>query len=82
MQLGFDAQNVIAFRMLRLAQGGARGQNEARRMVTEKIAAGVEAQAIAGRGIVAGEKDTVVAAKILRDLRKRVSANKRRLSHK
>ncbi len=47
MQLGFDAQNVMALRMMRLASGGVRGQNEARRMVTEKIAAGVEAQATA-----------------------------------
>ena len=38
MQLGFDAQNVIALRMMRLAAGGARGQKEVCLMVSEKIA--------------------------------------------
>ena len=82
MQLGFDAQNVIALRMMRFAAGGPRGQNEARRMVTEKIAAGVQAQLTAVSGIITGQKDTVVAGNILRVLQKRVRANKRRLSRK
>jgi hypothetical protein len=80
MQLGFDAQNVIALRMMRFAAGGARGQSEARRMATEKIAAGVEAQATAVSGAITGQSDTVVAGKVLRILQKRVRANKRRLS--
>ena len=82
MQLGFDAQNVIALRMMRFAGGGARGHSEARRMFTEKIAAGVEAQATAVSGVVTGDSDAVVAGKIIRVLRKRVRANKRRLSRK
>ena len=82
MQLGFEAQNVIALRMMRFAAGGARGQNEARRMVTEKIAAGVQAQLTAVSGIITGQRDTVVAGNILRVLQKRVRANKRRLSRK
>jgi hypothetical protein len=60
IQLGLDAQNVVALRLMRLAAGGARGQNEVRRMVTEKIAAGVEAQAIVGLGIITATR-TVVA---------------------
>jgi hypothetical protein len=44
IQLGFDAQNVMALRMMRIASGGARGQSEARRMFTEKIGAGIEAK--------------------------------------
>jgi len=80
MQLGFDAQNVIALRMMRFAAGGARGQSEGRRMITEKIAAGVEAQAMAVSGAITGQSDTVVAGKVLRVLQKRVRANKRRLS--
>jgi hypothetical protein len=82
MQLGFDAQNVIALRMMRFAAGGPGGQNEARRMVTEKIAAGVQTQLTAVSGIMTGKKDTVVAGNILRVLQKRVRANKRRLSRK
>ncbi len=42
VQLGFEAQNVIALRMMRLAAGGATAQREASRMITDKIAAGVE----------------------------------------
>jgi hypothetical protein len=80
MQLGFDAQNVIALRMMRFAAGGGRGQREVRRMVTEKIATSVEAQAAAVSGAIAGQSDTVVAGKILRVLQKQVRANKRRLS--
>lgn len=43
-QIGFEAQSVIALRMLRLAAGGARAEAEASRMVTEKILAAEEAQ--------------------------------------
>ena len=46
-------------------------------MVIEKTAEGVEAQATTISGFIAGNKDTVVAAKILRVLQKRVRTNKR-----
>ena len=82
MQVGFEAQNVIFLRMMRLSAGGARGQSEARRMVSEKIAAGVEAQAAAVSGIIAGRKEAVVAGQVIRGLQKRVRANRRRLSRK
>jgi hypothetical protein len=82
MQLGFDAQNVIALRMMRFAKGDAGALNEARRMVVEKITASAEAQTTAASGIISGKKDTVVANKVIRVLRKRVRANKRRLSRR
>jgi hypothetical protein len=82
MRVGIDAQNVIFLRMMRLSAGGARGQSEAARMVIEKIAASVEVRATAVSGMITGRKDTVVAAQVLRGLRKRVRANKRRLSRK
>ena len=82
MQLGFDSQSVVALRMMRFAAGGPGGQSEARRMVTEKIAAGLQAQLTAVSGMITGQKDTVVAGNILRVLQKRVRANKRRLSRK
>ena len=46
-QLSWEAQNVIALRMLRLASGDIRGQAELNRMVVEKIAALAEVQATA-----------------------------------
>jgi hypothetical protein len=82
MELGFEAQGVIALRMMRFAAGGARGQSEARRMIVEKVTAGVEAQTVAASALASGQKDTVVAGKVLRVLKRRVRANKRRLSRR
>lgn len=82
MQLGFEAQSVIALRAMRFAAGGTRAQAEASRMISEKIAAGVEAQAVAASAIATGRRDTVVAGKVVRVVQRRVRANKRRLSRR
>jgi hypothetical protein len=82
MQLGFDAQNVVALRMLRFATGDARAQTEARRVVAEKIEAAAEVQGAAISAIMTGRKDAVVAGKVLSVLNKRIRANKRRLSRR
>jgi hypothetical protein len=79
-QLGIEAQSVIALRMLRLASGDVRGQDELNRMVVEKMAAIAEAQMAAATAIMNGHKDHVVARKALTVFRKRVRDNKRRLS--
>ena len=42
-RLGWEAQNVMALRLMRLAGGGTAGQSEAHLMVTEKVAALTEA---------------------------------------
>src|ERR1700694_5004397 len=44
VQLGIDAQNVMALRMMRLASGGTPAHNEMTRMVIEKATAAAEAQ--------------------------------------
>jgi hypothetical protein len=82
MQLGVEAQSVIALRMMRFAAGGAIARSEARRAITDKVAAGGEAQAVAALAIASGQKDTVVAGKVLRVVKRRVRANKRRLSRR
>lgn len=82
MQLGFEAQSVIALRAMRFAAGGTRAQTEASRMMADKIAAGVEAQAVAASTIATGRRDTVVAGKVVRVVQRRVRANKRRLSRR
>ena len=79
-QLGLEAQNVIALRMLRLASGDVRGQAELNRMVVEKITAAVEAQVAAGAAMMTGRKDHVIAGKALAVYKNRVRANRRRLS--
>jgi hypothetical protein len=44
-RLLWDAQTVIALRLMKLGLGGAKAQSEAQRMVSEKFAAFMEAQA-------------------------------------
>jgi len=79
-QLSWEAQNVIALRMLRLASGDVRGQAELNRMVVEKITAAAEAQVAAAVAMMNGHKDHVIAGKALTVYKKRVRANRRRLS--
>jgi hypothetical protein len=82
IQLGIDAQNVMTLRMMRLASGGTRAQNEITRMVVEKGTTTAEAQVAAVGAAVAGHKDHVIAGKALNVIRKRVGANRRRLSRR
>jgi plasmid stability protein len=79
-QIGFEAQSVIALRMLRLAAGGARAEAEASRIVTEKILAAEEAQMTVAAAAMRGHKKHVIAGKALNACSKRVRANRRRLS--
>lgn len=72
MMLGFEAQQVIWLRTFRLAHGGKLGEREARRMVAEKVTAGTQAAA----SIAAGAG----AERVMRGYRKKVRANRRRLS--
>jgi len=70
--LGFEAQRVIALRLMKLAAGGAAAELEAQRMVTEKVAAFMEASSTLATGGSHG--------KVLRRYRSHVRANERRLS--
>ncbi len=82
VQLGVEAQIVVALRLIRLAAGGARGQAEASRMVAEKVGAFAEAQAAAAAAIVTGRSDRTVARKVLSAYKRRVGANRRRLARR
>jgi hypothetical protein len=79
-RLAWEAQTVMALRMMRMAAGGAQGRSETSRLVTEKVAALVEAQAAATVGAVQGKSGPVVARKVLNVYKKRVRGNRRRLS--
>jgi hypothetical protein len=78
-RLGWEAQSVIALRMMRLATQSAGSQAEARRMVTEKVAALAEAQTAAAGAAIKGGTDHHVVKKVLGVYKKRVRANRRRL---
>ena len=77
--LGLEAQAVIGLRTLKIAAGGAAGEAEARRMVAEKIDAGVALQTLAVTGGL-GFTPHGAAAKTLTHYRRKVRANRRRLS--
>jgi hypothetical protein len=79
-RLAWEAQTVMALRIMRMAGGGAQGRSETNRMVTEKVAALAEAQAAATVGAIQGNSGPVVARKVLNVYKKRVRGNKRRLS--
>ena len=77
--LSMEATAVIGLRTLKLAAGGPAGEAEARRMVSEKIDAGVALQALALTGAL-GFTPHTAAAKTLAHYRRKVRANRRRLS--
>jgi hypothetical protein len=76
--LGLEASSVIALRMVKIGSGGGAAEAEVRRMVIEKIDAGVAIQAMAmaaGIGLTAhGAARTTLAY-----YRRKVRANRRRL---
>lgn len=78
-RLGLEASTVIGLRTLRIAQGGAVGLAEAERMVQEKVDAGIALQAMALSGGLGGNPATA-SARTLAHYRRKVNANRRRLT--
>jgi hypothetical protein len=76
-QVGLDARQVIAMRLVRISAGGATADAECRRMVSEKVSAAVAAQAAAAAALVSGEDPGRAA---LTPVKRAVRANHRRLS--
>jgi hypothetical protein len=70
--LAAESQQVISLRLVKLGKAGPRARREARRMVSEKIAAASQA---AGRLMRGASTDDIV-----NDYRRKVRANRRRLS--
>ena len=77
--LGVEASSVIGLRTLKIAVGGAAGEAEARRMVSEKMDAAIAVQSKVMTGAF-GFDAAGAAAKTLAHYRRRVRANRRRLS--
>ena len=72
VRLGMEAQTVVALRLAKLSLGGSAAQDEAHRMVVEKVEAAAEAAMTLATG---GTPERVV-----RDYRRKVRANAYRLS--
>src|ERR1700733_15300282 len=79
-KLGWDAQGVMELRVMRMAAQPAHSQTEAPRMGTGKVPALGEAQPAAAAAVIKGGKSHRVAKKVLGVYKKRVRANKRRLT--
>ena len=79
-RLGWEVPNVIALRLMRIAAQRPGNRTEVRRMVTEKVAALAEAQSAAATAVIKGGKSHRVAKKVLGVYKKRVRANRRRLT--
>jgi hypothetical protein len=79
-RLGIEAQVVMALRLMRLASGGAAAQREAWRMVSEKGVAAAQASVTAGVLAATGGAPAAIGRKVVGGYRKRVRANRRRLT--
>jgi len=77
--LGLEASSVVALRLLKIAAGGVAAEVEARRMVNEKIEAGLALQALALTGAL-GQTSDSAAKKMVVHYRRKVRANRRRLA--
>jgi hypothetical protein len=77
--LGVEASSVIGLRTLKIAAGGPDGDAEGRRMVDEKVSAALEWQALMLSGGL-GATPAGAAARTLAHYRRKVRANRKRLS--
>ena len=71
--LAVEANHVVGVRMMKLMRGGRGARREAKLMISEKI----DAAAKAGASLMAGASGD----EIVRQYRKRVAANAKRLSN-
>lgn len=78
LSLAWNVPQVMALRLAKIGRGGKRGQAESHLMVSEKITAGLQAQAIMARSWLTGspEKGSNAVTKLYA---RKVAANKRRL---
>lgn len=77
--LGAEATTVITLRSMTIAAGGSTAANEAQRMVSEKVEAAQALQMMAVTGAL-GFTALGVASRSLKHYRRKVRANRRRLS--
>jgi hypothetical protein len=80
-RLNMEAAAVIGLRTWAIAQGGAKATAESKRMVGEKVAAGISLQAMALSGAL-GATPAAASARTLAFYRRKVKANRRRLTQR
>lgn len=78
-RLGLEASTVVGLRLLKIARGGPAAEVEAKRMVSEKVGAGLALQTLALTGGL-GMTPAKASARTLAHYRRKVRANRRRLA--
>lgn len=78
-RLAFEAQQVIALRMLQVWTGDPRAARERDRMISEKITAAAVASMTAATALATGQSQVTVARRLVRGYSTTVRANRRRL---
>lgn len=78
-QMGLEAQEVIALRMMKWATGGDLQGHEAQRMVTEKAAAMMQTQFDVAQAMLTGSMEHTPGRAVAR-YRRKIRANRRRLT--
>jgi hypothetical protein len=76
----YDAQYVIGMRTMRMMAGGPKGNFEASSMVSEKVAAFTAAQVAMTTALMTGKSPKVARSRAMTPIRRRLRANRRRLS--
>jgi len=79
LNIGLDAQRVIAMRLAKIAKGGAAAEAECRRMVSEKFLAAAAARDAAAAALVGGKEIDTAARLALTPIERAVRDNRRRL---
>ena len=77
--LGLEASSVISLRMAKVLSGGDAQGDEARLMVSEKLAAAFEIQSAMLSGAL-GRSPSAATKKVLRSYTRKVRANRKRLA--
>jgi hypothetical protein len=77
--LAMEAQEVIGLRLMKLAMGGPAAEAEVRQMFEEKMAATATATTLMAAAAMQGRPDQG-AEDVVQMLRKRVRANRKRLT--
>jgi hypothetical protein len=77
--LAIEAQQVIGLRLAKLATGGPEVRHEAQLMVSEKLATLAEGGQMMMTAVLGGKQD-LGADKVIQLYRRKVRANRRRLS--
>jgi hypothetical protein len=79
--LGWEAQWVIGLRLLKLAAGGAAGNRECQRMISEKVLSAFEVNTRMASDVLLG-RGSSATHRVLKHYRSKVRANRRRLTRK